>query len=594
MAKPLITTNRLQPGTIIEARYEVTGYLGSGGFAQVYSGHMLSNGAPVAIKLMHPREGAPTDPTFTERFIQEAQLAAQIQHPCVVAVYEYGFSGERPYIIMEHLRGHDLGKEFKKEQPMGPARIIKLVSGVLEALGEGHRKGIVHKDLKPANLYLHMPGTHEERLTVLDFGIARMDQGESHLTTTGQLMGTPKYYAPEYIKTQTVTPSLDVYQMGLIIVEMFTRKPVVDMDDPYLCLMKHSMGQLDLPQSLISSPLGPVLRKALALEHTDRYSDANEFLHALRQLNPATISPVQAGDPVCQLNEISGNHQSFAAPPGSSSQTGPHSAPGNTGPLGVAHLSGKNSSISSGRARISIGARKRSTGSHKALARRAPKGAQPRSRTRLMVTVGVTVAISVLIGLGLTAAFYIKNNEAVEPPHTDTKNNDPNQNKTLTKDTKGPIEDDVDFIMVPADAITVTIDSNVPGADVFKGSDKIGQTPMEYTFDSDTADAIVLTISAADHQAQIVEVSPSNRPKLSVTLDARNKPKGDKRSNGSNGSNDKRRNTSPSNQPPPGKETRTNNKKNNAGSKKDNGGKKNNNGGQKNGNGGGFVMPSLE
>ncbi len=270
------------PGMVVDDRYEIKGSIGSGGFATVYRAYHRLIDRDVALKILDVKKGQ-AEPNFAERFFREAKIAARIQHANVVTIYDFGFAGPRkqPYIAMELLEGHDLSEEIALRGPMVPQRALNLFKPALEALHEGHRAGVVHKDLKPANLYLTDPGGGREALRILDFGVARIDADQvARMTDTGQLLGTPRYLAPEYIRSQIVTPAIDVYQMALIMAEAMTGKAVVE-GNPYTAMMMHCNGTLDLHAFFREGPVGQVFAKALATDHLQRYKNAGEFLNSL-------------------------------------------------------------------------------------------------------------------------------------------------------------------------------------------------------------------------------------------------------------------------------------------------------------------------
>ena len=296
-AKPV--ENTIPPGTRIDERYEIVGVLGTGGFATVYRAHHLMIDRDVALKVMDIQKGV--DPGYKERFFREAKIAAKIHHNNVVTVYDFGVVSQtqQPYIAMEMLRGHDLSHELAKNGPLSPKRAFTLFRPVLDALAEGHRQGIVHKDLKPENLYLTDPGGPHECMKVLDFGVARLDSGEvAKLTSAGQLLGTPRYLAPEYIKTQLVTPAIDVYQMALILSEALIGIPAVS-GDPYSAMMHHCQGDLCIADSLLEGEVGQIFCKAIALDNTQRYQNCEEFGKALDTIEHFFESnvPIVGGDP---------------------------------------------------------------------------------------------------------------------------------------------------------------------------------------------------------------------------------------------------------------------------------------------------------
>ena len=311
------TVEHLAPGTVVAGRYEIIDVVGEGGFATVYRARQTEIHREVALKLLNPAADLRTQQAFQERFRREARTAASIDHPNVVTIFDFGIAEEigRPFMAMELLQGHDLEVELQENGPMDAARAVGLFTDVLEALGDAHKLGIIHKDLKPSNLFLTLAGTRRETLKILDFGIARLadvQAGKGKLTGTGQILGTPQYLAPEYIQHQTATPALDVYQMGLILVETLTGAPVVDYDNPYQCLMVHGSGKLEVPKSLVTGPLGPVLLQALELDHNARFQNASEFQRALVAIDSSTIGVVPPGEVKHRISEVSGSMRSNA------------------------------------------------------------------------------------------------------------------------------------------------------------------------------------------------------------------------------------------------------------------------------------------
>ena len=147
---------------------------------------------------------------------------------------------ETPYMVMELLEGWDLEQHMRRHGPMDATRLLPLFIQALEGLGCAHEAGIVHKDLKPSNLFLKHPEKRHEQLSILDFGVARqVGTDTSRLTRTDSAFGTPHYMAPEYSTNQITTPALDVYQMGLILVECLTARPVIMHEDPVAALLLH-------------------------------------------------------------------------------------------------------------------------------------------------------------------------------------------------------------------------------------------------------------------------------------------------------------------------------------------------------------------
>ena len=195
----------------------------------------------------------------------------------------------RPYMVMDFIEGRSLRDELEQSGPLHPTRALPLFLDCLDGLGEAHANGVVHKDLKPENIVLTRYGSREV-MVILDFGTARAEiLGPMTFDTSPPF--TPNYIAPEYIQSNTVTPTLDVYQMGLILIEALTGAEAVPFDDPIQCIKAHVVGQLQIPGWLRESPLGPIVQSATALNHTHRIVNATIFRKVLSRIDPASIKP---------------------------------------------------------------------------------------------------------------------------------------------------------------------------------------------------------------------------------------------------------------------------------------------------------------
>jgi serine/threonine-protein kinase len=279
----------LEPGTIIDNVYEVGEELGSGAFGKVFEGIQHPIRRKVAIKVL----ALNSDDQVRKRFLREAQAAAAIDHPNVVTIYHFGFLPDGPpYIVMEFLNGHDLEQELETNGALTPSRTKDLFVRCLDALASAHAHGIIHKDLKPSNLYLTYPGEARELLKIVDFGIAHVMEvdSSSRLTMQGSVVGTPQYLAPEYIETQSVSPAVDVYQMGLIMSEALTAQPVVGASNLLDAVVAHVEG-VCLPEEVQNSAFGPVLTRAVSRKSEDRYADAGALRDALATIDPTSDGP---------------------------------------------------------------------------------------------------------------------------------------------------------------------------------------------------------------------------------------------------------------------------------------------------------------
>ena len=268
----------IEPGTLLGERYTVEEVLGRGGFATVYRARQLDLDRTVALKVLDIHEGASSGTVTC--FKHEAAVAAHLNHPNVVTIHEYGMFDETPFIAMELLEGRSLEQELRRNGPLEPNRALRLLLPCLHALGKAHTEGIIHKDLKPSNLFITHPGDPtKELLVILDYGIARF-RGRS-VTVEGQLQGTPQYMAPEYIRQKEITAAVDIYQMGLILSETLTGLPAVAMADPFPCMMAHCDGNLNIPAGLATSPLGEVVRRCVQRLPDQRYANGLELRDAL-------------------------------------------------------------------------------------------------------------------------------------------------------------------------------------------------------------------------------------------------------------------------------------------------------------------------
>lgn len=290
------TSGEFLPGAVIDERYEILAKIGEGGFATVYEARHVHMGRHVALKVLEIGTKIPSQGTeFEARFLREAQTASNVEHRCVVTMHDFGFiKGDvfgRPYLVMELLKGHDFARELALRGALDPSRALNLFVPCLEALGEAHRAGTVHKDLKPSNLFLRDPGRSEEALVIVDFGIATVlnVDVDDRPTQSFQLVGTPQYLAPEYIESRIATPALDVYQMGLILIEALTGERVVASNSALKALLFHCSDDLGIPDVLARSPLGPVLERALDHNHETRFPDAAAFAAALAKVDPAAV-----------------------------------------------------------------------------------------------------------------------------------------------------------------------------------------------------------------------------------------------------------------------------------------------------------------
>src|SRR5258707_11919901 len=204
----------IDPDTIIDGRYRVLSRLGSGGMADVYLAHDQLLGREVAVKVLHQHFAA--DHEFVERFRREASSAAALSHPNIVGIFDRGEWNGTYYIAMEYVAGRSLKSIVREGGPLEPAAAIDIVVQILRAAQFAHKRGVIHRDLKPHNVILDEEG--RARVTV--FGIARA--GASDITLTGSIMGTAQYLSPEQAQGHAVKETSDLYAVGVVLYELLT------------------------------------------------------------------------------------------------------------------------------------------------------------------------------------------------------------------------------------------------------------------------------------------------------------------------------------------------------------------------------------
>jgi CheY-like chemotaxis protein len=238
----LRTPSDVKPGMVLAGRYAIESRLGSGTFGTVFRARHAELGRPVAIKVL--QASASDNPEALARFRREGITACRVRHPNAVQVMDFGVTpGGVAYLVMEMLSGYSLDKELEGGRKVPLARTVKVVVPVCEALAAAHRSGIVHRDVKPANVFLHLAGG-EEIPKVLDFGIARIvgeAAADPRVTLEGFVVGTPVYMAPERFRNQPVDGRSDVYSVGVTLYQMLTgRLPFpADPADPLAVAMLH-------------------------------------------------------------------------------------------------------------------------------------------------------------------------------------------------------------------------------------------------------------------------------------------------------------------------------------------------------------------
>lgn len=285
-------------GKTYGGRYEAIERIGVGGMAEVYRARDELLGREVAVKVLSDRLS--TDRSFVERFRREAQAAANLSHPNIVSLYDYGSEADAGanFIVMELIDGRGLEAIISDEGPLMPERAAEIAADVAKALDRAHSTGLVHRDVKPSNIMITSYG----QTKVTDFGIARATgDGEQTMTQTGMVIGTASYLAPEQAQGNPVDARSDVYALGCVLYEMLTGQPPFSGDTPLSIAYKHVRETPHTPSSVnadVPDALDAIVMKALAKNPDNRYQSAQEMREDLERFTSGQkvhASPLLAG-----------------------------------------------------------------------------------------------------------------------------------------------------------------------------------------------------------------------------------------------------------------------------------------------------------
>jgi beta-lactam-binding protein with PASTA domain/predicted Ser/Thr protein kinase len=261
--------------TLFDGRYRIIRRLGTGGMANVYLAEDEELGRRVAIKILNDRHAS--DDSFVERFRREAKNAAGLSHPNIVSIYDRGEAEGTYYIAMEYLEGRSLKDRIVSEGPLPIPAAIEATRQILRALGFAHRRGIVHRDIKPHNVLLAQDGA-ERRHKVTDFGISRT--AASQMTEAGSIVGTAQYLSPEQARGASVDQRSDIYSVGIVLYELLTGRLPFTGETPLEIAMKH-LSEVPKPPSSLRPEVPPdldmIVLRALAKDPAERFESAEEM-----------------------------------------------------------------------------------------------------------------------------------------------------------------------------------------------------------------------------------------------------------------------------------------------------------------------------
>ena len=338
----------LRPGDVIAGRYRIETQIGQGGFGAVFRATQVNIQREVALKMLLPELLAEGD--GLQRFQREAQLAQRLEHPNTVRLLDFGQAENgAPFIAFELLRGESMDRALQHQGRFSPGRTARISMQVLKSLMEAHAHGIVHRDIKPPNIFLCEFQGESDFVKVLDFGIAKATAAtatSAGLTQAGHVVGTPQYMPPEHLLGQAPSPTGDLYALGLVMAEALAGQMIYQGVPTDVCLMQISPDPVPLPPIVLQSPLGPVIHRATQKAVERRYANAGEMLQHIETIirqnggdldrgvtAPGFVSPLATAETgyVAQAVAPAPTAPVYRAP-AAEAPPAPHAPPASSGP----------------------------------------------------------------------------------------------------------------------------------------------------------------------------------------------------------------------------------------------------------------------
>jgi serine/threonine-protein kinase len=287
---PTPPTGPALPAVLAE-RYQLDRSLGNGGMGEVFEATDLTLHRNVAVKLLSP--SLVQDEPARARFLREARALAQVNSPHVVVVYDAGEDDDRPYLVMELVEGTTLEQELKRAGRLEPARAVAIATDIASGLASAHEQGIVHRDVKPSNVFL----TPSDAAKIGDFGIARLERPDATLTLTGQTFGSPPYVAPEQATGGTVDARADLYSLGCVLFQMLVGRRPFSGDDPVSLVYQHvhtTPPRVDSLHPEVPVALGDLVAGLMSKDPDDRPDSAEEVQRALESVPTEPVATATA------------------------------------------------------------------------------------------------------------------------------------------------------------------------------------------------------------------------------------------------------------------------------------------------------------
>ena len=508
--------SKLPEGTEVNGRYRIDKIIGQGGFGAVYKAKNMATDQDIAIKLLAVALDQ-DDSDVIQRFFAEAQVTASLKHPNTIKVFDFGQTeGGALYIAMELLSGRPLNEELRdrmaEDQPFTELESITIGSQVLRSLSEAHVANLVHRDLKPHNIFLHQVHGDDPVVKVLDFGIAK--RLGSNLTGTGKAFGTPAYMSPEQAQNKNVDQRSDIYSLGCVLYQLATGKTPFDADNPLSILMMHvTENPPDLrgaARSPVSENFVRVIEKAMAKQPSERFDTAIEMRQALDacrgadRIDPIRQTMLPSGKAVSDDTEaetesydvVLGRSKTSAYADAGKPRTPPALRPA-TGPRGVTPIAGV--PFDSATAGI------RATADDLSL-----PSSQKSLPLAMLAAGGAVLALVAAIG----GYFATRNDEKpVAPPVALVA-------APAQAAAAAPVAAPAPSLPVaekaPAGPVEVVLNSKPGNAAVKVGEKELGKTP--YTLKIQGAERVTVLLQAEGYADREMDVSRNDAPSLQVEL----------------------------------------------------------------------------
>ncbi len=510
---------KLPEGTEVNGRYRIDKIIGQGGFGAVYKAKNMATDQDIAIKLLAVALDQ-DDSDVIQRFFAEAQVTASLKHPNTIRVFDFGQTeGGALYIAMELLSGRPLNEELRdrlaENQPFTEAEIITIGSQVLRSLSEAHMANLVHRDLKPHNIFLHQVQGDDPVVKVLDFGIAK--RLGSNLTGTGKAFGTPAYMSPEQAQNKNVDRRSDLYSLGCVLYQLASGKPPFDADNPLSILMSHVADTAPDLHETARSPLSDdfirVVERAMAKSPSDRFETAIEMRQALDACRgadrgerirptilPGTVPATDDAEPATESYDVvAARHKTSSYTDGGRARTPPSVRP-NTGPKGVTPVPPPApASHTAGVAAVDVALMTPPT------AKSLPMAA--------LAAGGAVLALILVVG----GYFMSRSEEApVPPPAAAAAPVAPAPKPAEPAPAPAPAPAPVAAAPVPSGPVEVMLHTKPAGAAVKIGEKEVGKTP--YAVKIQGSERVTVLLQAEGFADREMDVTRADAPTVQVDL----------------------------------------------------------------------------